>query len=230
MDKPVALITGASSGIGAACARVLQDSHRLILVARREQRLKELADALPEARPLVCDLSEPAARDQLMAQAEALYGGIDVLINNAGIFETGAADAIDEAQMNYLWRLNVNAPLLLTRDALPLLRQSSNAVIITISSIAAVADFPQCSVYAASKAAVEAWSRSLREELRGDGIRVSIIAPGATSTEVWDGKDGFDTSRMMQADDIAAAVRSCVLMPVSASVDKLTLMPPGGAL
>ncbi len=230
MNKPVVLITGASSGIGAACAHALIDTCRLILVARRQERLESLCSELGDgATCIAADLSNREQRASLIEQAHACYDQLDVLINNAGVFSMAATEAVEQDGVDAMFELNVTAPMMLTKQAIPLLRASNQGQVINISSIAAVSDFAECGAYCASKAALEAWSRCLREELRADKIRVSVIAPGATVTEIWGPEPAFDLSKMAKAEDVAAAVASCIHMPLSASVDKLTIMPPGGA-
>ena len=230
-QKPVLLITGASSGIGEACARSLVEDYRLILVARREDRLKSLVDHIGgSVKYIVADLSDAHALSALPEKILSCFGALDAIINNAGIFIVADhADCTDE-QLSSVLHLNLMVPMQLTRDVLPQLRQSSSAHIVNISSHAADASFAGCGVYSASKAGLNAWSRCLREELRADEIRVSVVAPGATHTEIWDGQDTFDTKKMARPEDIAETVALLLKMPQRASVDQVTIMPSGGAL
>lgn len=231
MHKPVVLITGASSGIGAATARILTSTCRLILVARREDRLRALQEEFAgEVSIVVCDLSDREQRDALIEQAQAFYDGIDILINNAGIFLATPHSRLKQKQLDELWELNVTAPLMLTRKALPCLRASENGHIINISSGAAEASFANCTAYSASKAAIEAWSRGLREELRPYQIRVSVVVPGATATEIWPTDSDFSADKMLSAEEVAAAIQTIIAMPAASSVDRIVVNPAGGAL
>ena len=228
----VVIITGASSGIGQAAALALAPSSRLLLVARRADRLAALRDQVRaaggQAEACACDLSAAGAGAPIIASALACFGAIDALVNNAGCYETAAVDALDEAHAERLWRLNVLSPMLLARAAIPVLARSPTATIITVSSVASDAAFAGSAVYAGSKAAIEAWSRVAREELRAQGIRVGVIVPGATATAVWGATMPVARERMCQPEDVAAAIRFMLDAPPSASVDRLVITPPGG--
>ena len=228
-EKPVLVITGASSGIGEACARALIDSCRLVLIARREERLQKLCAELGADAQYICaDLMNVDAQ-ALADQASACFGRVDKLINNAGIFIYKAHADLSSEELQQLFQLNVIVPLELTKALLPQFKSSSSAHVINISSNAAEATFANCGAYSATKAALEAWSRSFREEHRADQIRVSIIAPGATSTEIW-ADSGFDLEKMASAEDVADCVQTCVALPARASMDRVSVLPAAGAL
>ena len=234
-SQRVILITGASSGIGAATARRLAGTARLVLVARRRDRLGEvirsIVEAGGEAHGVVGDLAEHDVPIKVIDQAIERFGTLDAVVNNAGLFATAAIGAIDSEQLDQMWRLNVRAPMLLTQAALPHLRGRQGGTIINVSSHAAVEAFTGCGAYSATKAALEAWTRVLREELRGTNVRVGIIAPGATDTAAWpEGTSATQRARMCQADDVAQAICWMLNAPTSASIDRLLIMPPGGAL
>jgi 3-oxoacyl-[acyl-carrier protein] reductase len=230
--KPVALITGASSGIGAATALALAPRWRLALVARRADRLADLvarvAGAGGEAEAFAADLADVEAPRGVVDRTMARFGRLDALVNNAGAFAVATADAITAEHLERLWRLNVRAPMLLVGAALAHL--PAGGCIANVSSVAAESAFTGCGAYAATKAALEAWSRVLREELRPRRIRVGVVAPGATDTEVWPADSSFDRGRMCRPEDVAAAIRFVVEQAVTASVDRLVVAPPGGAL
>jgi NADP-dependent 3-hydroxy acid dehydrogenase YdfG len=230
----VVIITGASSGIGAATALALAEHVRLVLVARRQDRLLELVQRVHalggQAYAIAADLAGPTAPAQVVEKAVAHFGGVDALVNNAGLFETAAIGAINAEHLERLWRLNVQAPMLLAQAVLPHLRGRHGGWIVNVSSVAADAAFTGCGAYAATKAALEAWSRVLREELRGTNVRVGVVAPGATDTEIWPADSPFDRGRMCRASDVAAAIRFMLEAPASASIDRVVVAPPGGAL
>jgi short-subunit dehydrogenase len=234
MRNRVVLITGASSGIGAAAARMLAESSRLVLVARREDRLRTLEAAIEEmggeAEIIPADLTQPGEPERVVAECCRICGGIDAVVNNAGVFLTAPCAEQDPALLDLQLTLNLRAPMLLTKAAIPHLAERGGGWIVNISSVAADAGFPDCGAYAATKAGLEAWSRSLREELRAQGIRVGVIVPGATDTEVWPEDCPFDRERMARAEDVARCIVFVLNSPPSASIDRLVVTPPGGAL
>ena len=219
------LITGASSGIGAAIAQALAPRHRLILVARRRDRLEAMARALG-ATIVVADL---ATAEGLATAAAAVDGPLHALINNAGVFALAATGAIDRAHLDPLWRINVDAPMLLTAALLP--RIASGGFVISISSTVVEQTFARCAAYTASKCALEGWSRVLREELRPRSIRVGVIVPGATDTEIWPADFAkANRSRMVRSADVAAAVRLMLEAPAATSFDRIAVTPGSGAV
>lgn len=221
-----ALITGASSGIGAAVARALAGRFRLILVARRGERLAALAAELAGATAVAADLADPASHARVAAAAA---GGLDVLVNNAGAFALADCAVVDAAHLERQLAINLRAPILLTAACLAHLRPG--ATIVNVSSQAVEHAFPGCGVYTASKCALEGWSRVLREELRPRRIRVCVVAPGATDTAIWPPQFAdADRSRMARPEDVAAAVRLAVEAGPTASVDRIAVAPAGGAL
>lgn len=222
--KPVALLTGASSGIGRASAiRLLRGGRwRVILVARREEELRETvrlaaaeADAAPAdavLRPL--DLLQPGAAAELAAWIEQEFGRLDALVNNAGV---GSAvpfehpDAVVDAER--MIALNMRAPIALTHACLELLT-ASRGVIVNVSSVAGMIGTPASPVYSATKFALTGLSEALRARLRSRGIRVVCIQPGPVPTPGW-AHERLRASRarrllLCEADVIAAAVARAV--------------------
>lgn len=231
----VVLITGASSGIGAATALALAEHYRLILVARRKDRLLEVVNQVHQlggqAHAIAADLAGNGVPDRVIEEAVARGGGLDALVNNAGLFRTAAVGAINQEHIEELWRINVLAPMLLARAALPHLRGRHGGWIINVSSVVVESSFSGCGVYTATKAALEGWSRVLREELRGTNVRVGVVAPGPVDTEIWpDGLPEEKRSRMAKAADVASAIRFMLATPASASIDRLVVNPPGGPI
>ena len=219
------LITGASSGIGAAVAKALAPRHHLILVARRADRLAAVASGL-DARMVVADL---ATADGLAAVVAAVDGPLHGLVNNAGVFALAAAGAIDSAHLARVWRINVDAPILLTAALLP--RLGDGGCVVNISSGVVDQAFAGCGAYTASKCALEGWSRVLREELRPRHIRVGLVAPGATDTEIWPPEfANADRAKMVRAEDVAEAVRLIIEAPPNTAFDRIAVTPACGAL
>jgi short-subunit dehydrogenase len=184
----VVLVTGASAGIGRALARELarQGYGRLVLTARRGDRLEQLAHELrplgAEVETIVADLEDPSAPEQIVARALGRFGGVDVLINNAGF---GLPTVFSEAEPDDLRRqLEVNfiAPLLLTRRALPSLIERRGTIINVGSAITYVAN-SGLGAYGAAKAGLGYWNDALRTELRHKGVTVCLVEPGPVETE-----------------------------------------------
>lgn len=231
----VILVTGASSGIGAATALALAEQYRLVLVARRKDRLlevvKHVQDLGGQAHAIVADLAEPGVPDRVINESLAHCGSLDAVINNAGLFSTAAIDAINFQHIDDMWRINVLAPMLLTRAALPHLRGRHGGWIINISSAAVDNSFTGCGVYTATKAALEGWSKVLREELRGTNVRVSVVAPGPIDTEIWPADFPKEQrGRMAKATDVAETIRFILNSSASTSIDRLVINPPGGSI
>jgi hypothetical protein len=187
-----ALVTGASWGIGEAFARQLAALGKdLILVARNEARLQELAGELSAAHGVrVCviaaDLCRPGAAGQVWAETERLGLEVDLLVNNAGVGKKGEFAALEHNLQAAMVRLNVNAPVELTRLYLPGMRARRRGGIINVASNAAFQPVPYMAVYAASKAFLLHFSEAVAEEVGADGVRVMALCPGATDTAFWD--------------------------------------------
>lgn len=186
MSERTAVVTGASSGIGEHTARRLaRDGWLLLLIARREDRLKALADELPGAAHLALDLTETAAPERVRARVEELWGRLDLLVNNAGTSKRAAFG--DEhggyENVRYVMDLNFDAVLRLTEALLPLLRASAPSSIVNVSSIAGRVGRAKTGAYSASKFALAGWTECLRMEERPHGVHVGLVLPGFVSTE-----------------------------------------------
>jgi len=185
------LLTGAGSGIGRRLALELATrGAQLVLVGRREQPLTETATMVGvrggSAHVLTADLTAPGAPEQVVGSALELLGGLDVLINNAGNVRAGRLDEVDTADILAMLALNLTAPILLTKAALPHLRAAATAhggaAVLGISSGIALVGLPFYATYAATKAGLARFDEALRRELIGTGIRVATAYPGATDT------------------------------------------------
>lgn len=175
-----ALITGASSGIGADLARQFHAAgHAVILVARRGDRLENLARELGAgARVLVADLADPASPGRIYAET----GPVDILINNAGFGDFGAFSAQDASRQQSMIAVNIAALTALTHLYLPAMVERRAGRILNVASIVGFMPCPGIAVYAATKAYVLSLSESLAEELRGSGVSVTALCPGITAT------------------------------------------------
>ncbi len=189
LDGTRVLITGASSGIGRSTAMAMAgQGARIVLVARREQKLREVASAI-EARggasPIVlaADLAQPGAAGAVAAQAEQAWGGIDILINNAGMSIIGAQHVVgDDVLARSLFEANYWSPLALIKALAPGMRQRRLGYLVNVTSTLQAVPIPLLGYYSASKAALARSTQALRHELRGSGVRVMEVIPGGTDT------------------------------------------------
>lgn len=242
---PVALITGASRGIGAAAARRFAAAgFDLLLVARSVDQLDALAAELRSVGRQVLtaavDLSDPGA---VAPAIQELCGrGLipTVVVNNAGAAWTGPLATMPLEQWQWLLQLNLTSVFQVCQAVLPLLRHSdssaadsrSGGLIINVSSHAARHAFPDWGAYCASKAALQAFSRCLAEEERAHGVRVCTLTLGSVNTPLWDSEtvdSSFDRRAMLSADQAAEALLVLAQQPPTQVVEDLTLMPTAGA-
>lgn len=209
MTRGRAVVTGASSGIGAAFARALaRRGHALMLVARRRERLEALAGELGgDVEIVTADLADEREVERVAARALAL-GDVELLVNNAGFATNGAFLALDGAREAEMVKLNALTPLLLTQRLLPSMVSGARGGVINVSSIAAFQSVPYMATYGATKAFVLSWSEALAEELRGSGVRVLAVCPGPVRTEFFDvagvGGAMANMPHMMSADELVA--------------------------
>ncbi len=184
-----ALVTGASSGIGADLARELAArGHGIVLVARRADRLGALAAELREAHgvraeALACDLTDPAARDALPGRVQELGLTVEVLVNNAGYGSSGPFVELDAAAETAMVRLNCEAVVALTRAYAPEMVGRGRGAILVVASSAGMQPIPGQATYAASKAFALSFAEALHAELGGDGVTITALCPGPVDTE-----------------------------------------------
>lgn len=180
-----AVVTGASSGIGEATARRLAaDGWRVLLVARREERLKALARELRDATWVAADLTDADAPRRVREKVESQLGRLDLLVNNAGGNRTrGEFAELGYEYVREVMELNFDAQLRLTEALLPLLRRSAPSAIVNVSSIAGRVARPKVGAYHASKFALTGWSESLHLEEKAHGVHVGTVFPGFVKTE-----------------------------------------------
>ncbi len=181
------LITGGSSGIGFALAQALVAKGASVVVSgRREAALAtavaELGRTGAAVSSVAADVSTPAGRDATLKHAISALGGLDILINNAGGVRAGRLENTPEEELQAMIEVDLVAPILLTREALPTLRQSGDAMIVNVASGIALIGAPFYATYAATKAGLARFGEALRRELKGEGIHVLTAYPGGTDT------------------------------------------------
>lgn len=237
-DRPVALVTGASSGIGEATAKLLAGAGYTVMVtARRADRLEALVGEIEQAgghaRAFVCDITDPGSVHSMVDEVLAHSNRLDALINNAGVMPL---ETIDSASLDN-WRLmvdvNINGVLSATHAALPHFVSRGAGHIVNISSTAGRRVFPRGAVYCGTKFFVHAFSEGMRGELASNGIRVTIVAPGLVRTELHSHIPDPDArERLKGADfewlhpeDVGRAVVYALEQPEHVSVNEVLVRP-----
>lgn len=222
-----AVVTGASRGIGAATAAALAKAGaRVALMARTGSQLDALA-AETGGIAVPCDLRDPAA---LQAGVEAVLNRLaaapDIVVNNAGVFRVAPLDELPNESIQDAVALNLTAPLLIVRAFLPGMRRRKSGHMVTIGSIADREIFEGNALYSATKFGARAMHEVLRAELKGSGIRATLVSPGSTDTSIWDdaGEGDFPPrSAMLQAESVADAVLYAVTRDGETNIDELRL-------
>lgn len=233
--KKLIVITGASSGIGAAIARRLSaEGHPLLLLARRVEQLEALD--LPNTVCAKVDVTDKATFDDAIAKAEVLYGPVDGLVNNAGTMLLGQIDTQDANEWKTMFDVNVIGLLNGMQSVLAPMKARNSGTIINISSVAGRKTFGNHAAYCGTKFAVHAISENVREEVAEADVRVITIAPGAvetellshtTSDEIKAGYDSWKTEMggVLAADDIARAVTFAYQQPQNVCIREIVLAP-----
>jgi 3-oxoacyl-[acyl-carrier protein] reductase len=223
---PSALVTGGSSGIGLAVARMLRgEGYDLTLAGRRLERLEAVREGL-DAAIVPADVSIEADCERLVAEHVDIHGGLDVLVNSAGVGIAGAVGDTGTKAWDLQQAVNLRGAFLVTRAALPHLR-ATKGYVVNLASIAGTIPTPGLAAYGASKAALIALSRSLDREEAGAGVRVTALCPGFVDTPMttW---TGIPADEMIAPDDCAEIVRALLRLSPYARVPVVVLERAGG--
>lgn len=223
-ERPAVVITGASSGIGEACAyRFARAGSRLALLARRVDRLHDVAARARElgsqVHVLAVDLAEESAVTRALTDAESALGEIDVLINNAGFGLYAPLETVRREDVERLFAVNTFGPLAAIQAALPGMRRRERGLIINVSSIVGKRAIPMTGAYGASKYALHGLSDALRVELRGSGVEIAVVCPGFTKSEFSDKVIDYGVERgrpragAMSAEAVADVIFECARRP-----------------
>ena len=228
----VAVITGASSGIGEATARLLvSEGVRVVLVARRRERIAALVEDLGDAAvALTADVGDAAAVAAVFAEVEQRFGGLDLLFNNAGLGVNARFEASDPADWKRMIDVNLYGVLHCTQAAIPLMRGRAGAMISSVSSVGGRYGTESWSVYSATKFAVVGFHDALRKELGGEGIRVSVIEPGAVWTEFGQNvseamRERRESLDALTSEDVAQALVYAFAQPPRVLVEEILIRP-----
>ena len=220
----VALVTGASRGIGKAIVLELARlGYDLALVGRNRESLEKVAEEVAGVRvvPIEADLAKAESAGAIVEQTIRAFGGIDVLINCAGIPQKGPLTEVTPEQWNAVFAVNARAPFFLCQAALPYLKQSSKPVVINISSVVGFKGYIQQSVYSSSKHALAGFTKVFAKEVQPFGIRVHLISPGGVATEmVTKMRPDIDPSELIQPEEIAEIVRFLLTRKGNGTLDE----------
>ena len=241
MSNRVAVVTGASSGIGAATAKALAgEGYAVALAARREERINELCDEISsaggKALAVPTDVADQASAEALIKAAKDELGSVDVLVNNAGVMLLGPLLGADIEHWQRMVNVNVLGVIYCTHFALPVMQEQGSGHIVNVSSVAGRIARMGSGVYNATKWGVGAFSESLRQEALNYGVRVTIVEPGYVDTELQGHnehpmvvermeKDKQQIGKVLEADDIANAIVYAVKQPEHVSINEVLIRP-----
>ena len=240
LDGRTALVTGASSGIGAATAKALaRAGAKVAVAARRRERLDELVNQIDKAGgtaiALTADVSDAEAAAQMVQSAEDRLGHLDILVNNAGVMYLEPTAEADLDRWRHMLELNVLGLIAASQAALPGMRARRDGHIVNIASTAGRVANANSAGYSATKFGVVGFSEALRKELVKDRVRVTVVEPGVVETELRDhvaheaSKAAIETYagslRQLQSEDVAEAVLFAVSQPVHVCINEILMRP-----
>ena len=219
------LVSGGSKGIGLAIARAFAaETPHVGICARGEAGIAAALAGCPTLKGIAADVSREDDCGRLAAWAGDALGGIDVLVNNAGVFHQGGILDQTSGQFDAMLDANLRSAIHLTRACVPMLSASPHATIINIASVASIKGYPTGVAYAVAKHGMLGLSRSLREELKPRGIAVVALLPGATETDSW-AASGLPSERFMRPDDIAQVAVLAHRLSKTAVLEEVVMRP-----
>ena len=240
LKQKVAIVTGASSGIGEATAIALAAAGaKVAIAARRSERLETLTQRIQqnggEALPITADVANEAQVQDMVSATKDKWGRVDILVNNAGVMLLGPISEANTEDWRRMFDVNVLGLMYATHAILPLMKAQGEGHIVNISSVAGRVANAGTGVYNATKWAVGAFSESLRKEVHKDKIRVTIIEPGLVATELPQhitnpeakerAKAFYESVRSLDSEDIAAAIVYAVTQPPHVNVNEILIRP-----
>jgi NADP-dependent 3-hydroxy acid dehydrogenase YdfG len=239
LDGKVAIVTGASSGIGEATAEALAaEGASVVAAARREERLSDLKSRVEgnggKLAVVQADVTDEGQAHELVRRAEEEFGGVDILVNNAGVMLLSKVEKGLSDQWRQMFDVNVLGLLYATDAAIEAMRRRGGGHLVNVSSVAGRKTRPGSGIYSGTKFAVNAISEALRQELLEDKIRVTMVEPGAVETELTNhitdeeaqqGAAALKQLDILQAEDIANAIAYAVTQPERVSVNEILIRP-----
>ena len=229
-DK-VIIVTGASSGIGEATARLLTEKGaKVVLVARSTEKIMKLSEGLPRSIAITADMSKEAEIEKMIETVRKHFGRIDILINNAGQGYGSPVEKIDLKKIRYIFDLNVIGPLAAMQAVIPIMREQGGGLIVNISSGTSLMYLPNVAAYSASKRAFNGISLTARAELEKDNIKVSVLYPYITATDFYrnaisvgaGSKGHVQTSANMPPPDTSEFVADKIIELINSEESELT--------
>jgi NAD(P)-dependent dehydrogenase (short-subunit alcohol dehydrogenase family) len=223
-SRPLALVTGASRGIGAATASALVSAgYQVIRLARSAM------PPLPHCHDLAVDLADPVAREAALTEIRERFALPEVVVSNAGSFTMAPLEESSDAVLHSQLAINLEAPFAIARSFLPKMRLRGFGSHVLVGSVADWRAYPENSAYAASKFGARGLHEVLLEEMRGSGVRCTLVSPGPTDTSIWDPMDPDargdlpDRAEMLRASDVADAILYAVSAPRNVQVEWIRL-------
>ncbi len=230
LDGKVAVVTGGGRGIGAAIAERLAELGATVVICGRSLEplratVEKITASGRKAEALQCDVTEVNSVDQLATRVRQTFGGCDILVNNAGIGSFSAPlHLLPPEQWDQVVNTNLRGPYYCIRAFAPMMIEAGRGDIVNISSIASKNPLPNGAVYAASKWGLNGLSYSVAEELRKSNIRVTVVCPGSTATEL-SPHEGKDPRKMLQPSDIAHVVEMIVTQAPQSFASEVIIRP-----
>ncbi|MBO1901068.1 SDR family oxidoreductase [Leucobacter weissii] len=231
--KKIALVTGASSGIGRAAARALASAGAsVVLVGRDEGRLRSVADELPgDHLAVAADVSAEGGAAEILARAVERFGRVDIVLANAGLYLPGDFAAADLAAVRSLLDVNVFGVMAVVREALPAMIAEGGGDIVVTSSVSGHQAIHWEPVYSASKHALQSFTHGVRRQLVGTGVRIGAIAPGVVLNELWGVGESDEiagkiaAAEGIESSDVAEAVLFMLTRPRHVNIRDLVILP-----
>ena len=239
LDGKVAVITGASSGIGEATAEALAaEGASVVVAARREERLSDLVERINgnggKALSVECDVTDEEQAHELIQKVKDELGQVDIIVNNAGVMQLSKIEKGLSDEWRTMFEVNVLGLLYVTDATVQVMKEQGSGHLINISSVAGRKSGPFRGAYSGTKFAVNAISEALRVELLEDNIRVTMVEPGAVETELGghitdeearEGMQSVLSGDILQPEDIAGAIAYCAVQPERVSVNEILIRP-----
>ena len=231
LENQIAVITGASSGIGAAIAKALtKEGAHAILAARSHDKLQSVVAEIQadggHASPVICDVTDEEAVQSMFSEVASQFSRLDIVVNNAGLAKGGPIDELDFQTWRDVMSVNLDGAFLCSREAFKLMKPQKRGRIINIGSVSAKVPRVDSAPYTTSKFALEGLTRSLALDGRSYGISVGVLQPGNTMTSIWEGReDKVNEEGVMNADDLAQVALSMATLPNGVSVLESTVLP-----
>ncbi len=228
LENKIAVISGASSGLGAELSKLLVEKGAVVYgLARREDRLQEIQNQLGDNfKPVKLDVADHDAVDSWIKKTFSDTNRPDILVNNAGLGQFGNVEDISLEDYHTMMQVNLNGVFYLTRNLVPLMKSNPDIThIVNIASVAGLIGNPKISVYNATKFGLRGFSEALMKELRYDGIKVSCCFPGSIATEFFANAGAETHPNMMRAEDVAATIVHVIETPDNFLIDEITMRP-----